>query len=71
MHLFYVLLKSFPYYAVPSVVILIELARHFRRRASRAQYLCLAIAGGLVLLVISWFIFRGDLNAEHWAKALG
>ena len=66
----FIAIRFYPYWAVPVGIVFLELARHFRRKNKFNQWPCMGVAGGLFLLVVLWFGFRGDLNSDHWVRAL-
>lgn len=68
--LFFTLLKTFPFWAVPLAIVFAEIGRHFRRRRNSLEIPMWFLVGFLGLLTLLWLIFRGDLHAEKWARLL-
>jgi TctA family transporter len=68
MHLVYLLARVYPYLALAVSIVLVQLAIFFRRRKSSTQWTCLGVAGVLMLGVVAWFFFRGDLHSDDWVR---
>jgi len=49
-------------------VICFDLARNFKQK-NRISWVFLAFLSAMFFAgIVSWFMFRGDLNAQKWAK---
>ncbi len=70
MRLIFASVRLFPYFAFPIAIILAEVGRHYRRKHSPKQWTCWGVAFGLMLLTVLWVVFRGDVNSDHWVKAV-
>jgi hypothetical protein len=70
MHWIFAAARLFPYWALPLAVILAELAIYLRRRGSRRWKGCLGAAIALVILLVLWVVFRGDLNSNRWLQQI-
>jgi hypothetical protein len=70
MHTLFVLAKVYPYWAIPLALVVGELGIFFRRRRSKKQRICWAGVGILLLGLILWFYFRGDLNSDRWIQSI-
>ncbi len=70
MWLIFIVMRIYPYWALPSIYIMIEVAIFFRRKNHFFQYW--AGLGTLLLLIglFLWFFYRGDLHSDEWIKAL-
>jgi hypothetical protein len=70
MHTIFVLARLFPLWAIPLALALAQLGLFFRRRSSASQWGCWGVASALIVAVVLWIAFRGDLNSDSWIKAL-
>jgi len=70
MHGLTVVIRYFPWIALPGMLIVGSVAIHFRRRKKSIQWSFFSLTGILGLLTTLWFVFRGDLNANHWLQTL-
>jgi hypothetical protein len=70
MHVIYALVRLYPWWALPLILILGELGWYFHRKAARPQYYCWGLAGLLLILTVLWFAYRGDLYSDRWVKSL-
>lgn len=70
MHTLYVLARIYPWWAIPLVVVLGELGFFFRRRRSKKQRIFWIGALALILGLILWFYYRGDLNSDQWVRTV-
>jgi hypothetical protein len=58
----------YPVFAFCISVIMIDLARAFKKNGNRIWIVLLFFVAILVTGILFWFINRGDLNAQKWAK---
>jgi len=58
----------YPVFAFCLSVIFIDLARVFRKTDNKIWMVLLFFAAILIAGLLMWVIFRGDLNAQKWAK---
>ena len=70
MLLFGLMLKTFPFWAVPLAFILFEVGFFYKRRKSEARVVFFGASGFLVVLALTWVVMRGDLHAEAWVRAM-
>ncbi|OFZ21061.1 MAG: hypothetical protein A2X94_06945 [Bdellovibrionales bacterium GWB1_55_8] len=70
MRFLFTALRFFPYWAIPVAFILADLGLHFRRKNNRVFVPLWSASGLLVVLVLLWFVFRGDKNSDLWVRAL-
>jgi hypothetical protein len=68
----YLIVRFYPFWALPVALILGELGRHFGRRAGikKWKWICWAGSVFLLTLIVLWFIGRGDLNSDRWVRQL-
>jgi len=69
MHVAFTLARFYPYWALPVILVVIELGIFFRRRASSLQWGVFTLAGILLFMVLLWFGFRGDIHSDAWIKS--
>lgn len=70
MHLVYLLLRTYPYWAVPVALVFGQLGMHFARRGSLLKFLFWGISLCLVVGAGVWIGFRGDLHSDEWIRSL-
>ncbi len=70
MHTLSIVLRYYPYWAIPLALIIGELGIHFRRRKKSAQWNFFAVSAALFVGLVLWLVFRGDLNSNSWARTL-
>jgi hypothetical protein len=58
----------FPVIAFCTTVLLIDLARAMKKAGNKIWIVLMAIAVLLTAAAILWFVYRGDLHAQRWAK---
>jgi TctA family transporter len=68
MHLVFLLARIYPYWALAVSIVLVQIAIFYRRRNSPRQWTCLGAVAILMLGIVGWFVFRGDLNSDVWIK---
>jgi hypothetical protein len=66
----FVAFRFYPYWALPLGLLFFEMGVHFRRRKMPIQWACWSGFSILFGLTLLWFVFRGDLNSDEWARAL-
>jgi hypothetical protein len=66
MRFFFLLIRIYPYWALPCIWVMAELAIFYRRRKSKTRFIFIGFSAALFALVILWFLGRGDLYAERW-----
>jgi hypothetical protein len=63
MRFLYLTIKFFPYWAIPTGLILIEVAMILRRRGNRKGFIRMLTAASFVFIVtILFFVFRWDMT---------
>ena len=63
------MVRFFPYWALPIVLVLGETALFAKRRnRTKLMYGCIAFVLIFVLVIVAWFFFRGDLHSDDWVK---
>lgn len=70
MHFLFLVIRTFPYWALPLALVLAEMGIFFRRKRHRIQYLFWGAAGIILAGFVYWLVFRGDLNSAEWVRAL-
>ena len=71
MRFIYLSIKFFPYWAIPMILILGEMAYIFRRRGNHAvKWRMLGAAGFFAILVALFFIFRWDMTLFPFIRNL-
>ncbi len=70
MSYFFLLIRIYPYWALPCIWVTVELAIFYRRRKSKNQFFFLVFSSILALLLVLWIWNRGDLYAERWISYL-
>jgi hypothetical protein len=69
MHSIFALVRFFPYWAIPVILVLVETALFAkRRRRTGLMIACLTFAVLFVLTVGVWFYYRGDVHSDHWVR---
>jgi hypothetical protein len=69
MSAYFAILRYFPYWAIPLVLVAFETALFARRKGRRALMVsCLFFALFAVTAVVAWFYFRGDLHSNDWVR---
>lgn len=68
MHFLFLAVRFYPWWAIPTAVIIAQLGGHFVRTGSKLRFPCFGIAGAIGMSVVLWAIFRGDLNSDHWVR---
>lgn len=63
--------RFFPYWGLPIVLVLGETALFAkRRRRTKLMYGCLLFVLIFISMIMAWFYFRGDLHSDDWVKGL-
>lgn len=70
MHFVFLLARIYPYWAIPLVAVLAQIAIFFRRRRHALLYSVVGLMGLLFLGLLAWAFFRGDLHSDEWVRAL-
>jgi K+ transporter len=70
MHFLYFLVRIYPYWAIPCIILSLEMAVFYNRRKKRIQASFWSICAGLTLFLAIWIWNRGDLYAERWIAIL-
>ena len=70
MSLFFLALRLYPFWAIPLALVMGELGWYFRRKGKKQQWFCWSMVGFLGLTTLLWLIFRGDLYADRWSRAI-
>lgn len=69
MHLVYLLVRTYPYWAVPIAIVFGQLAIHYMRQLNPIRFLFWMITAALVFLAFAWIFFRGDLHSDEWVRS--
>ncbi len=65
------IIRIFPFVAVPLAIILAELGVYFMRRKKRvSQFMCWIFSTVLLGASVGWVIMRGDKFADVWINKL-
>ncbi|MGZ3689001.1 MAG: hypothetical protein ACXVBW_11910, partial [Bdellovibrionota bacterium] len=68
MHTIFMMARFYPYWALPLAVLVGDIGLYFRRKKNDIQWALWSLAGFLVLGIIVWVAFRGDLNSDQWVR---
>jgi hypothetical protein len=69
MSAYFAILRYFPYWAIPLVLVAGETALFARRKGRRSLMIsCLLFALFTVVAIFAWFYFRGDLHSNDWVR---
>jgi hypothetical protein len=68
MHLIFLLARVYPYWALAVAILMLQVAIFYRRRKDKLQWTFVGVAGCLMLGILAWFIFRGDLYSDNWVR---
>jgi hypothetical protein len=69
MSAYFAILRYFPYWAIPLVLVACETALFARRKGRRSLMIsCLLFAVFTLAAVGAWFYFRGDLHSNDWIR---
>ena len=63
-----VLIWLFPVLAFCLSVLFIDLARAMKKAGNKIWIVLMAFAVLMITGIVLWFVYRGDLNAQRWAK---
>ena len=67
MHTLHTLLRYYPFWAFPLALLLGELTLYYRRKGKkRQQYVMFTLCFLLFATGVTWLVFRGDKNSDHW-----
>jgi MFS superfamily sulfate permease-like transporter len=67
-HLLFLAVRTFPFWGVPLILVLVQLFAHFMRTRSPLRFPSGAAIGILGVSVVAWAVFRGDLHADDWVR---
>ena len=70
MHLVYMLMRFYPFWALSLAIVFVEIAWHFHRGRKPIQYSFWAGALFFVVTTLCWLIFRGDLHSDQWVRSM-
>jgi hypothetical protein len=71
MNFLFSVVRFFPYWGLPVVLVLAETTMFAKRRNRRKlMYGCLFFTLVFISAIGFWFFFRGDLNSNEWVKGL-
>lgn len=70
MHLIFLAVRTFPFWAVPVAIVFGQLGVYFWRRRSGLRFVFFGCAASLVIGAIAWIVFRGDLHSDAWVRAV-
>ncbi len=70
MHTIYTFARIYPYVALALAIILFELGIYFHRRMSKLRFFVWALTVLVVIGIILWLVFRGDINSDKWVDEL-
>jgi hypothetical protein len=69
MNFLFSVVRFFPYWALPVVLVLAETALFAKRRNRRKlMWGCVFFVFVFLGVIGSWFIYRGDVNSNQWVK---
>ncbi len=66
MHIVFLALRIYPFWAIPLAVVLLQVLIFLKRRKSGKLLPVMLFIGFLVLTSLLWVIFRGDLYSDQW-----
>ncbi len=66
----YLLLRIYPYWAIPLAAVFVQLAIFYNHRQNKRKYVAGGFAGVLLLTVVLWVVFRGDIRSDLWLRAV-
>lgn len=69
MYLIFLFVRVFPFFAFGACVPLVQLARFYRNRNSKIQWLFWLFALVSFAAGAAWVWGRGDLHSDEWVKA--
>jgi len=71
MRLLYLLMRFYPYWSLPSLLLCVEIGWVFHRKGKTALQILLWIFAAMQLIgVVAWFLYRGDLHSNAWVDYL-
>lgn len=70
MHVLYIIGRLYPFLAIAIVVVLVQVAIHFKRRRDPRAIPYWVVSGILILSAVLWIVFRGDQNSDAWLNAI-
>ena len=68
MHLLFLLLRIYPYWALPCAFVVAEVGVFFRRKKSPVQFIAWLAVLTLIVSSVLWIVNRGDLNSDKWLR---
>ncbi len=69
MRFIFLIARLYPYWALPGALVLGELGLYFRRNRSGLQYPFWFISLVLLVGIVLWFFYRGDLHSDQWIRS--
>ncbi|OFZ69491.1 MAG: hypothetical protein A3K03_00760 [Bdellovibrionales bacterium RIFOXYD1_FULL_44_7] len=63
------LVRFFPYWGLPVMIVCAELAWYYHRKRDSTQYIFWGFAAVITVLIVCWIGFRGDLYSDQWVRA--
>jgi putative effector of murein hydrolase len=66
----FLMARLFPYWMIPLSISIFEVGLNLKRRKNRFFLLPWSTCVMMILLVILWIFFRGDLNSDTWVKEI-
>jgi hypothetical protein len=70
MHYVFLLLRLYPYWALPVSILFGQLGMFFRRHDNKLQWVCFGAVGFFVITTVLWAIGRGDLHSDAWVRSI-
>ncbi len=70
MRTFFLLIRIYPYFAVPCIWVALEVGLFYHRRQSANQWILWMFSMVLFCCLVLWIRQRGDLYAERWISYL-
>lgn len=70
MHTLYLLVQTYPFWAIPCALVLFELAIFFRRNSNPTQFVFWGAILGMMVLLGLWIYYRGDINSGRWIRSI-
>jgi hypothetical protein len=70
MHWIFSLIRFFPYWALPLVLMGFETGVYYKRRnRKKSQFICWGVSGVLMVSICIWFLYRGDVHSDRWVQS--
>lgn len=70
MRVIFLLFRTYPLWGVTLALVFMQLAVFFTRRRSKTRFFFWGASIFLLLGVVAWIFFRGDLHSDTWVRTL-